>query len=177
MAPAPAPTSSTRLQALIGAGVVGVGLVLLVGAVAIPSDAGYGGVGADFLPWVVALVLLLCGALLLLHAFTGGFRAMEEPAGAAQGYWPGFLWMSAALLANAALIDRAGFVLSCTVCYVLAVRGLRNADLPPGVRAGFPPGRILRDVLIGLAISAPVYWMFTKLLAINLPGLTASGWI
>ncbi|HQX58843.1 MAG TPA: tripartite tricarboxylate transporter TctB family protein, partial [Burkholderiaceae bacterium] len=31
--------------------------------------------------------------------------------------------------------------------------------------------------LIGIAIAAPVYWMFTKLLAINLPGLTTTGWI
>jgi putative tricarboxylic transport membrane protein len=35
----------------------------------------------------------------------------------------------------------------------------------------------VRDTLIGFAIAAPVYWMFTKLLAINLPGLTATGWI
>jgi putative tricarboxylic transport membrane protein len=26
-------------------------------------------------------------------------------------------------------------------------------------------------------LSAPVYWMFTKFLAINLPGLTNTGWI
>ena len=30
---------------------------------------------------------------------------------------------------------------------------------------------------IGAAIAAPVYWMFTKLLAINLPGLTSTGWL
>ena len=30
---------------------------------------------------------------------------------------------------------------------------------------------------IGFAIAAPVYWMFGKLLAINLPGLTGTGWI
>ena len=37
--------------------------------------------------------------------------------------------------------------------------------------------RSVRDLLIGMAIAAPVYWMFTKFLAINLPGLTGSGWI
>ena len=35
----------------------------------------------------------------------------------------------------------------------------------------------LVDLLIGMAIAAPVYWMFGKLLAINLPGLTNTGWI
>ena len=39
-----------------------------------------------------------------------------------------------------------------------------------GTAVGVLPG-------IGLAIAAPVYWMFTKLLAINLPGLTSTGWI
>jgi putative tricarboxylic transport membrane protein len=38
-------------------------------------------------------------------------------------------------------------------------------------------GRALRDAGVGLAIAAPVYWMFTKLLAINLPGLTGTGWL
>ena len=33
------------------------------------------------------------------------------------------------------------------------------------------------DVASGLAIAAPVFWMFTKFLAINLPGLTGTGWI
>ena len=35
----------------------------------------------------------------------------------------------------------------------------------------------LVDAAIGAAIAAPVYWMFTKQLAINLPGLTNTGWI
>jgi putative tricarboxylic transport membrane protein len=33
------------------------------------------------------------------------------------------------------------------------------------------------DMATGAAIASPVYWMFTKLLAINLPGLTSSGWL
>jgi putative tricarboxylic transport membrane protein len=35
----------------------------------------------------------------------------------------------------------------------------------------------LSDSVIGLLIAAPVYWMFTQFLAINLPGLTQSGWL
>jgi putative tricarboxylic transport membrane protein len=33
------------------------------------------------------------------------------------------------------------------------------------------------DAIAGAVLSAPVYWMFTKFLAINLPGLTNTGWI
>ena len=44
-------------------------------------------------------------------------------------------------------------------------------------KAGSAMKRSLVDLLTGIAIAAPVFWMFSKLLAINLPGLTASGWL
>ena len=164
-------------QTLIGVGVLVIGAVIAAGAAMIPSEAGYGGVGPNFLPWLVGFCLLLCGVLVIREARTGGYRNMEEPSGASTGYWRGFAWMSAALLSNAALITTIGFILSCTLCFVLAVRGLRNADNQQRPAPAFEPMELLRDALIGAAIAAPVYWMFTKLLAINLPGLTSSGWI
>jgi len=162
-----------RLQALVGAGTVLLGLGMMGGAAMIPSEAGYGGVGPNFLPWVVSGALSLCGALLLAEALRGGFRDMEESSGAAAGHWPGFAWVSAGLLANAALITTIGFILSCTLCFVLAVRGFKSAE----GRLDLSVGALLKDAAIGVAIAAPVYWMFTKLLAINLPGLTSTGWL
>jgi putative tricarboxylic transport membrane protein len=77
------------------------------------------------------------------------------------------------ILANAALITTIGFILSCTLCFVLAVRGLKlSQDRPAGGGAG-----LAADAAIGFAIAAPVYWMFTQLLAIGLPGLTSTGWL
>src|SRR5699024_2118576 len=105
---------------------------------------------------------------------TGGFRDLDEPSGAATSYWSGFAWVSAGLLLNAALITTIGFILSCTLCYLLAVQGLRRAA---GQSAASAPGTWAIDLLTGLLISAPVFWLFTKFLAINLPGLTATGWI
>lgn len=167
-------------QTLVGVGVIALSVVLLIGAWGFPSSAGYSGVGPNFLPWVVGLALLLSGVLVVWEARTrGGYRNMEEPTGAGQGHWPGFAWMSVALLANAALITTIGFILSCSLCFVLAVRGLRSADRNGGVPADSRGwiAQTLRDAAIGFAIAAPVYWMFTKLLAINLPGLTSTGWI
>jgi putative tricarboxylic transport membrane protein len=164
--------ASTRVEALVGAAVGLTGLGLAGGALSIPGEAGYGGVGPNFLPWLVATVLLVCGGLIVREALTGGFRDMEEPSGAAQGWWPGLVWVSAGLLANAALITTIGFILSCTLCYLLAVQGLRRAQ---GQAAG---ARTLGvDVVTGALIAAPVFWTFTKFLAINLPGLTGTGWI
>ena len=160
-------------QTLVGAGTLVLGAFLAVGAIGIRSDAGYSGVGPNFLPWLVGIALLVCGGFLLYEARSGGFRELEEPSGAERGDWVGFAWVSVGILANAALITTIGFILSCTLCFVFAVRGFKAAEgrLDLGVRAW------LIDFLIGFAIAAPVFWMFTQLLAINLPGLTSTGWI
>ena len=169
--------SSARSQTLLAVVVLAIGAAVVAGATTISSEAGYAGVGPNFLPWVVGLALVLIGALMLWEARTGGFRQLEPPSGAERGFWPGFAWLSAALLLNAALITFIGFILSCTLCFVLAVRGLRSADQQGVARPLLQPGELLRDVILGLLISAPVYWMFTQLLAISLPGLTSTGWI
>ena len=163
----------SRPQTLIGAGTLITGALLAVGATQISSEAGYGGVGPNFLPWVVAVLLIVSGAFLVWESVSGGFRQMDEPSGAERGHWPGFVWVSAGILANAALITTVGFILSCVLCFVLAVRGFKSAE----DRLDLSPKALVIDALIGFAIAAPVYWMFTKLLAINLPGLTATGWI
>ena len=161
------------LQGLVGLGVVGLALGLAAGAVSIPSNAGYSGVGPNFLPWLVSVALLLCGGFMVYEARTGGFRHMEEDPAGDKPYWSGFVWMSAGLLANAALITTIGFVLSCSLCFVLAARGLRNAQ--GGAGRGLKSW--VTDIVTGLLIAVPVYWMFTQFLAINLPGLTQSGWL
>ncbi len=163
---------SRRYQTVVGVGVCAIALVLAGGAVSIPADAGYSGVGPNFLPWLVATALLCCGAFLVYEARSGGFRDLDE-SDDGKPYWPGFVWMSTGLLLNAALITTLGFILSCTLCFVLASRGLRNAK--------GSSTNVLKswgtDAVVGLLIASPVYWMFTKFLAISLPGLTQSGWI
>jgi putative tricarboxylic transport membrane protein len=160
-------------QALVGGGVLVLGVLIAAGATQISSDAGYGGVGPNFLPWLVGGLLALCGAFILWEASSGGFREMEETTGAEHAHWAGFVWVSAGLLANAALITTIGFILSCTLCFVFAVRGFRSAE----GRLDLSPRALVIDALIGAAIAAPVFWMFTQALAINLPGLTSTGWL
>jgi putative tricarboxylic transport membrane protein len=167
--------SSSRVfnQSLVGAGALAAGAVLAVGALSIPSQAGYAGVGPNFLPWVVALVLLVCGGWLIFEARTGGFREMEAPSGAKTGAWAAFAWVAAGVLANAALITTIGFILSCTLCFMCAVRGLRQSE---GRRGGGVRQAVF-DFVTGFLIAGPAFWLFTKVLAINLPGLTGTGWL
>ena len=169
----PALASRVRYQSWIGGGVAAVGVLLAIGAWSIPSTAGYAGVGPNFLPWLVAAVLVICGVMLLREALSGGYRDSEEASGGERGDWRALAWVAAGVIANALLITRVGFVLSCALCFVLAVRGLRASE-------GRPAGDATQtaiDGVTGLLIAAPVFWLFTKVLAINLPGLTGSGWL
>ncbi|MCZ2495264.1 tripartite tricarboxylate transporter TctB family protein [Xylophilus sp. Kf1] len=170
LSPEPAPAGWP--QKAVGIAVIATALGLGYGAIGISSEAGYGGVGPNFLPWLTAVGLLICGALILWESLSGGFRQMDAPPGAASAYWYGFAWVSAGLLLNASLITTIGFILSCTLCYVFACQGLRRAA---GQAAG-SPRTLATDTVTGLLIAAPVFWMFTQFLAINLPGLTATGW-
>ena len=165
---------SARWQAAVGAGVIIVAIGLAIGASMIPGDAGYSGVGASFLPWLCAVVLALCGAWLIWEALTGGYRQAGEPGGSAQADVGSFVWVSAGLLLNAGLIEHVGFIVSCTLCFTLAVQGLRRSQGQANTLSGKALGK---DALIGLAIAAPVFWMFTQFLAISLPGLTETGWL
>ncbi len=180
------PPAAARVpQLLIASATLALAALLAWGARGISGDAGYAGVGPNFMPWVVSAVLGLCGALLLWHALAGGWRDMEPPSGGETGDWPPLVWVCAGVLVNAGLITgftvpglglkvpQMGFVVSCTLCYVLAVRGLRQSEgKPHGGAVG-----VARDAAVGALIAAPCYWLFTKLLGINLPGLTGSGWI
>lgn len=160
-------------QSAISAGVLLTGGGVVLAALQMSSDAGYAGVGPNFLPLVVGGLLALCGLGLLREAFTGGWRDMEEPPGAARGDWVGFAWVSAGLCVNALLITRIGFVLGCALCFVLAVHGLRWSRGARGLRVR----QLAADMALGLAISAPVFWMFGQGLGISLPAITSTGWL
>jgi putative tricarboxylic transport membrane protein len=170
-----ATTTSTSSPTQIGIALLGLALSFLMtwGATGISSEAGYAGVGPNFLPWVVAIFLATCSAWLLWESLTGGYRNMPEASGAERADWHSFAWVSAGVLANAALINAAGFVLSCALCFVLAVRGLR---LSQGDAAG-NLSQTLKDCILGFLIAAPVFWLFTLFLSINLPNLTGTPWL
>jgi putative tricarboxylic transport membrane protein len=165
--------AALRHQTVIGASALLLAGLMAWGAVDISSAAGYAGVGPNFLPWVVATVLALCGVGLIWEARTGGWRQMDTASGAARGDWVALAWVAGGVAANAALLTTAGFILSCTLCFMLAVRGLRGSEGKPhgGLRGG------VIDFVTGFLIAAPAFWLFTKVLGISLPGLTGTGWL
>jgi putative tricarboxylic transport membrane protein len=160
-------------QTLIGAGALLIGAAMAWGASQIPAQAGYQGVGPNFLPWLVSAALVLCGAWLLVEARSGGWRAMDPPSGAERGDWTSLAWVVAGVAANAALITIIGFILACTLCFMLAVRGLRAAE---GKGQGGAKGLVM-DFVTGFLVAAPAFWLFTQVLGINLPNITGTGWL
>jgi putative tricarboxylic transport membrane protein len=105
------------------------------------------------------MVLGICGALLIWEARSGGFRHAADPGGHAKADILPFVWVSAGLLVNAALISTVGFIFSCTICYVLG----RARPAPRRASAsGLCTGHLGQDVITGLLIAAPVFWMFTQ---------------
>ncbi len=169
-----AAAASRWQQTFVGLAALALGLGLAIGALSIPAQAGYAGVGPNFLPWVVAAVLSACGLWLLADARQpGGWRDMEPASGAASGDWTALAWVATGIVANALLITTIGFILACTLCFMLAVRGLRGSEGKPH---GGARGLVI-DFVTGFLIAGPAYWLFTKLLGINLPGLTGTGWL
>jgi putative tricarboxylic transport membrane protein len=171
-----------NLEIILSLGVIALALGLALGASGISSEAGYAGIGPNFLPLLVSAGLFLCGGFLFWEAWSGGFRngpdSDPNEATHEKPCWSGMAWMSAGLLLSAALITTIGFILSCALCFACAAHGLRQANTNPSQTA--QPQSIrswLVDTALGLAIAAPVFWMFTKFLSISLPGLTQSGWL
>jgi len=160
-------------QTLIGAGALLIGAAMAWGATQIPAQAGYSGVGPNFLPWLVSVALMLCGGWLVYEARSGGWRETEAPPGATRGDWTSLAWVVAGVVANAALITTIGFILACTACFMLAVRGLRAAE---GRVHGGAKG-LAMDFVTGFLIAAPAFWLFTLVLGINLPNVTGTGWL
>jgi putative tricarboxylic transport membrane protein len=163
-------SSANRGQLWIGVGTALLGVLLAAGATQIGGQAGYGGAGPAFLPWLVAAVLVLLGVLQAGVALRQAEPLAEAPADPPR--WLAVAWVSAGVLLNALLIERVGFIVSCGLLFALAARGFRlGADQRPGA------SELLRDFVIGLVLSAPVFWTFTKVLGLTLPGLVKGGWI
>jgi len=154
----------------IGGGLLLLAALLAVGASQITGNAGYAGAGPAFLPWTVAAVLAGLGATIIALALRHRGPIVAAPD--FPPHWKPLLWVSVGLLLNASLIEYIGFIPSCALLFAFAARGFRlGADQAPSW------GVTGRDLVIGAVVSAPVFWLFTKLLGISLPSLLGGGWL
>lgn len=154
----------TAAEAAISLGVLALGVLAAVVAFSLPESRGYSGVGPNFMPKVVAAGLVATGLWLLAELVTGGWRdrVSDDPAtrGEHAFHAGAFLWVTAGLAAQMALIRHAGFVLAAAVLFACVARG-------------FGSRRTLRDAGAGLLLALAVYLFFVRFLNVSLP----AGWL
>ena len=144
----------------VAAGVIAIGLGLLLGARAIPSEAAYAGVGPRAFPLLIGAALTVLGVALAAALFRG--MRLEPEAGedvdaAATADWRAMAWLLAGLALAVLTIERLGFPVAAALVFVLGARGF-------GSRAW------LRDLGLGLALSVVTWWLFARGLGVSLPG-------
>lgn len=156
--------SIKRAELVLSLGVLGLGIFATIVAFRLPEAGGYARIGPNFMPRVVAAGLVVLGLWLLGEVFTGGWRESTPDDAFERGEHPfvpsAFLWVTAGLLAQMALVQTAGFVLAGAVMFACVARG-------------FGSKRIVRDLAIGFALGLLVYLFFVKFLNVGLP----AGWL
>jgi len=153
-----------RAELALSVAVLGLGSFALFTALRLPSTGGYSGIGPNAIPIAVAGGLALLGVWLLIEALTGGWRVRVSDDAHERGehafHAPAFVWVTAGLFAQMALMHNAGFVLAGAVLFACVARGFGSA-------------RPLRDAAIGLVLALAVFLFFVKFLNVGLP----AGWL
>lgn len=137
------------------------GVLVLVDAIRIPTDfAQRSPVGPKAVPIVVGSLLLVIAALLAREVLSG--RRGESETGedvdlSAPSDWRTVLLLSAAFLANAALIGVVGFPISGAILFWGAAYALGSRNL-------------VRDPLLAAGLSILTFLLFNNALGVPLPG-------
>src|SRR5262245_16003034 len=149
-------------EAVIGAGIIALGMFFAVETYDLPEVAGFAQFGPRLFPALIAVGLIVCGAGLAFEAMRGGLRKLPANERTAIE-WSAFMWVSAGVIAHMASIRWIGFVLASTLLFTCVARG-------------FGSRLLLRDGLIGFALAVAAYLVFTQALGLALPsGLPRGG--
>lgn len=152
-----------RPNLIAGLGIAGVALLFATGLPSIDATGGYSGLSPRFLPTIVVAGLSICAALLLVRRSSvpgepddGALQAAPVQANRVARLFT----LLTGLAGMIALIGTLGFVTCATLLLVAVARA-------------FGSRRPLRDGLVGLAITLPLWLIFTRLLGLSLPLLPA----
>jgi putative tricarboxylic transport membrane protein len=169
--------NSTRVEILLGLGLVALGVFFAVETTEIKVAPIYAKVGPTVFPWIVAGALILLGLIFAAQAWRKGQQASaseRDPVpGQANGSsdlhaeasdWRALLLISAALLLQAALFKMLGFVLTAALLFM-------------AVAYGFGSRSYLRDGIVAVILAILVYVGFTRGLHLQLPAGVFAGWL
>jgi len=156
-----APELSFLGPRIFAVAILAFGLFVLYGTFQISDREGLSPSGPRFFPLVVAVGLLVFGALFLISTTLRRDRYLGEKA-AAEGAatdWPTTGQVVAILAVYAFLLDPLGYIVATALlfpaaAYVLGSRGRR---------------KVLRNLAIGVVLGVLVFFSFTELLGVRLP--------
>jgi putative tricarboxylic transport membrane protein len=136
----------------VAAAVCALGVFFVAGAFSIEGDAQYAGVGPRVFPFLIGGALVILGATLALFVLRRPVPVDSEPVRrGALG------WIVAGLALAIATMQPLGFPVAAAIVFVLTARGFGSRR----------PGR---DVVMGIALGALVYVVFSRGLGVSLPG-------
>ena len=144
----------------VAAGVIGLGLVLLVGAFGISGEAAYAGVGPRAFPVLVGGALTLLGLILAVAIRRGMVltpESGEDVDATLEADVRPLGWIVAGLALSVVLLERAGFPVTGALLFTLTARA-------------FGSRRLVRNALIGLLVATATYVVFARGLGVSLPG-------
>lgn len=146
--------SAHRLPAtLFGSAVVALGVAVVVASQQIKTGFTYDVVGPAMFSNLIGIGLVLSGAASVISARRASLEDLpDQPK---LNFWPVGL-ISAALLLEAALISRLGWIPVVTTMFVAGTYAFGNR-------------RILSNAVIGLVLATVILLVFTLGLGINLP--------
>lgn len=135
----------------IAAGLAVIGGVMIWDAARIPDMAGYAGVGPADVPRLIGWVLVALAIWTVIDGLRGGFdpRPRQQPVP--------ILWILAGLGLQLVLLSLAGFVIASAMLFACTA-------------GAFGKRNMLLTVPVGIVFAAIVYFVFDRLLQLNLPG-------
>jgi putative tricarboxylic transport membrane protein len=153
-------TGSLRGPRIAGLVLLVLGAVVLraVWTIADREEQGFSPVGPRFVPIVVAVGLIVLSVAFLYRSTLSPDTELAEQSAAedANTNWVRTGAALVVLFAYALLLDPLGYIIATTLLFAAMARVLGSRDA-------------LRDLCVGLALAAVVYWAFTTRLGVLLP--------
>lgn len=151
-------------ELLVAIGVIVLGIVVLVETQDIRTRPGVT-VSPRLIPNVIGGLLVLLGIWYAIDTIRaprlpGAGEDSEDVDPEAETNWSAIIIMAFALLCYALLIDTAGFIIASAVMFLISTFSMGSRHY-------------VRNLAIGLILSAIVYFMFNNWLGVRLPG----GWL
>lgn len=130
-------------------------ILLAIGTANLPPPPAYGRVGPYLFPSLIAAGLCIVGIALLVQAVRGSGPDETLPVSARLDGWA-ILLIGIGVVGQIALLKTAGFIIASSVLFV-------------AVTAAFGSRRIVRDVVIAVALTGTAYVAFVHGLGLTLP--------